>query len=84
MKIVMSQLNTNNLITENQSGLPPGDSTTNQLLYLLDEIHSALDSPEGYEVLAVFLDISKAFDKVWHERLVYSFSKITLVTGNNE
>ena len=37
-------LDTNNLITKNQSGFRPGDSTTNQLLYLLDEIHQAFDS----------------------------------------
>ena len=36
-----SYLHTNNLITKNQSGFRPGDSTTNQLLYLLDEIHQA-------------------------------------------
>ena len=30
-----SYLHTNNLITKNQSGFRPGDSTTNQLLYLL-------------------------------------------------
>ena len=36
-----SYLNTNNLITKNQSGFRPGDSTTNQLLYLIDEIHQA-------------------------------------------
>ena len=29
-------LNTNNLITKNQSGFRPGDSTTNQLLYLVN------------------------------------------------
>ena len=32
-------LNSNNLITKNQSGFHPGDSTTNQLLFLVDEIH---------------------------------------------
>ena len=59
-------LNTNNLITKNQSGFRPCDSTTNQLLYLVNEIHKAFDDPKSLEVRAVFLDISKAFDKVWH------------------
>ena len=49
-------LHTNNLITKNQSGFHPGDSTTSQLLYLLDEIHHAFDSTKSFEV---FLDISK-------------------------
>ena len=34
-----SYLNANNLITNNQSGFRPGDSTTNKLLYLVNEIH---------------------------------------------
>ena len=59
-----SYLTANRLITKNQSGFRPGDSTTNQLLYLVDEIHQAFDSAECFEVRAVFLDISKAFDKV--------------------
>ena len=46
----------NNLITKNQSGFLPGDSTTNQLLYLLDEIHHAFGSTKSLEVRAVFLD----------------------------
>ena len=70
-KIIFNQLykyfNENNLITKNQSGFRPADSTTNQLLFLLDEIHQAFDSTESFEVRAVFLDISKAFDKVWHD-----------------
>ena len=57
-------LNTNNLITKKQSGFRPGDSTTNQLLYLVNEIHNAFDDLKSLEVRAVFLDISKAFDKV--------------------
>ena len=42
----------------------PGNSTTNQLLYLVNEIHQAFENSKSLEVRAVFLDISKAFDKV--------------------
>ena len=62
-----SYLNANNLITKNQLGFRPGDSTTNQLLYLVNVIHEAFEDPKSLEVRAVFLDISKAFDKVWHD-----------------
>ena len=57
-----SYFNVNNLITKNQSGFRPGDSTTNQLLYLVNEIHQAFENPKSLEVRAVFLDISKAID----------------------
>ena len=70
-----SYLNTNNLITKNQSGFRPGDSTTNQLLYLVNEIHQAFEDPKFLEVRAVFLDISKAFDKVWHDGLIFKLKQ---------
>ena len=38
-----SYLDTNNLITKNQSGFRPGDSTTNELIYLIKEIHEAFE-----------------------------------------
>ena len=76
-----SYLHTNNLITKNQSGFRPGDSTTNQLLYLLDEIHQAFDSPKSLEVRAVFLDISKAFNKVWHDGLIFKLEQ-NGISGN--
>ena len=65
----------NNLLTKNQSGFRPGDSTTNQLLYLVSEIHDAFGNPKCLEVHAVFLDISKAFDKVWHEGLIFKLKQ---------
>ena len=52
-----SYLNENSLLTRNQSGFRPGDSTTNQLLYLVNEIHHAFENPKSLEVRAVFLDI---------------------------
>ena len=67
-KIILNNLykhlTTHHLITKNQCGFRPGDSTTNQLIDLVDEIHQAFDSTKSLEVRAVFLDISKAFDKV--------------------
>ena len=45
-------------------GFRPGDSATNQLIDLVDEIHQVFDSKKPLEVRAIFLDISKAFDKV--------------------
>ena len=65
----------NNLITKKQSGFRPGDTTTNQLLYLVNEIHKAFENPKSLEVRAVFLDISKAFDKVWHDGLLFKLHK---------
>jgi len=66
-----SYLTSNNLITKNQSGFTPCDSTTNQLLYLVNAIREAFEEPNSLEVRAIFLDISKAFDKVWHQGLLF-------------
>ena len=68
-------LNANNLITKNQSGFRPGDSTTNQLLYLVNEIHKAFNDPKSLEVRAAFIDISKAFGKVWHDGLLFKLNQ---------
>ena len=50
-----SYLSSNGLITKNQSGFIPGDSCTNQLLFLINEIHEAFENPSSLEVRAVFL-----------------------------
>ena len=68
-------LNENNFITKKQSGFRPGDSTTNQLLLLVDEIHQAFENRNSLEVRAVFPDISKAFDKVWHDGLIFKLKQ---------
>ena len=63
----------NKLISENQSSFKPGDSCVNQLLSITHEIYHSLDN--GLEVNGVFLDISKAFDKVWHEGLILKLNQ---------
>ena len=62
-------LHSNNLLSDNQSGFRPGDSTINQLLSITHDIYVSFENQS--ETRAVFLDISKAFDKVWHDGLIY-------------
>ena len=64
------KLNTYYLITKNQSGFQPGDSTTNQLIALVNEIHHAFDSKKPREVRAEFLEISKSYLSNIKQRVV--------------
>ena len=63
-------LEDNNLLNGNQSGFRPGDSCVHQLLSITHEIYKAFDANPSLEVREVFLDLSKAFDKVWHDGLM--------------
>ena len=61
------------LISPNQSGFKPDDYCINQLLAITHEIYKSFD--DGFEVRGVFLDISKAFGKVWHEGLIFKLKQ---------
>ena len=71
----------NKLIISNQSGFRPGDSVTNQLIYLVHEILKNFDCLENLQTRLVYLDMSKAFDKVWHDGLILKLNE-NGVTGN--
>ena len=63
----------NGVISQNHSGVKPGDSCVNQLLSITQEIYKSCDY--GFDVRNVFLDISKAFDKVWYEGIIFELKQ---------
>ena len=69
----------NELISHNQSGFTPGDSCINQILCITHDIYKSRD--DGLEAIDVFLDIFKAFDKIWHEGLLFKL-KQNGISGN--
>ena len=59
------------MLYKSQSGFRKGDSCISQLLAITHEIYSNFDACPSLETRGVFIDISKAFDRVWHECLLY-------------
>ena len=51
----------------------PGHSTTHQLVHLYHKFAEALD--QNKKVRLVFGDISKAFDRVWHQGIIFKLNK---------
>ena len=68
---IYSFLDREKLLNTNQPGFRQFDSCVNQLLTITYEIFSSFDCNPSLEVCSRFLDISKAFDKGWHEGLLY-------------
>ena len=60
-------LDDNNLFNSNQSSFRPGDFCVLQLLSITHDISKAFDANPSLDVKAVFLDLLKAFNRVWHD-----------------
>ena len=63
----------NNLNSPKQSFFKPGDSCTNRLIPITHKIYQYFD--DGFEDIGGFPDKSKAFDKVWHNGLIYKLKQ---------
>ena len=72
-KHIFNYFKDHEIITCLQSGFVPRDSTVNQLVDIYNAFCKALD--DGLEVRAVFCDISKAFDRVWHRGLLFKLKR---------
>ena len=64
-------LEENKLLSEHQSGFCSHDSCISQLLPIVHKVYSSFDAYPALETRGILLDISKAFDKVWYEGLIY-------------
>ena len=64
------------LLSAHQSGFRANDSCVDQLLSIVHNIYTAFDAYPTLESRGVFLDMSKAFDKVWHEGLIFKLKSM--------
>ena len=68
---IYSYFEDNNLFSPYQSGFRKQDSCVSQLLAITHEIFTNFNTSPSLETRAVFLDISKAFDRDLHEGLLF-------------
>ena len=70
-KDLFNYFHKNELFTKCQSGFLPGDSSISLLLSIAHDINSSFDCDPTQDVRRILLDISKAFDKIWYEGLLF-------------
>ena len=68
---LMEHLINNNIIRNSQHGFMPNRSTVTNLLEFLEQV--TLEYDQGHSIDCIYLDFSKAFDKVPHRRLLEKF-----------
>ena len=66
---MVNHLDSHNLFSDYQYGFRSGRSTADVLTVISERVYRALDACG--ETTTIALDISKAFDKVWHAGLLH-------------
>ena len=64
------------LLSAHESGFQAIDSCVDQLLSIVHNIYTVFDAYPILESRGIFLDISKTFDKVWPEELIFKLKLI--------
>ena len=82
-KIILDRLvyycNKNNIIPKNQTGFRKNKSATDHLVKLSTNIKHQFAKRKS--ILATFFDVKKAYDRVWHSRLLMKLKNVGL-SGN--
>ena len=76
---LLSFVNSKNIINKEQSGFQKYKSTNDQLFQLTQSITQNFN--RNHNTAAVFLDIDKAFDRVWHDGLRYKLLQHSVPTS---
>ena len=61
---IFNFIGTRNMLSVHQSGFRLGDSSVHQLISIVNNIYNTFDANSSLEVRGVFLDVSKAFDRL--------------------
>ena len=69
-------LKENNIIIKQQSGFRNNRSTTDNICFMTQKIKEQFN--RGKKACGLFFDIASAFDKVWHQGLLYKLIKLKM------
>jgi len=68
-RLILIKLNSYAKVRNEQHAFRAGHSTTTQLIALVDDLTQK--SHEKEKTVTVFLDVAKAFDRVWNQGLIH-------------
>jgi hypothetical protein len=64
----------NNIIIKQQSGFRKQRQTRDNLFFLTQKATESVN--RGKKMITIFFDIASAFDKVWHQGLIFKLLKL--------